>query len=150
MTLEFPAKLAEGQLPRAVAEQLALALRQAWDKHVVVTVKELARAPRPNKRRYYFAVVVRNVCLALREAGNSMDEEETHFFLKREVGKLRKVVILPTGEVRYTLRSYTDLTPKEESDYLTACVAWCAEMGIDVPPPDPFHNSQPTHKEPTP
>ena len=147
--LEFPAKLSEGRLPRTVAEQLAAALRQAWDKRVVITVKEVVGNRRPNKRKYYFAVVVRNVCLALRDAGNSIDEEETHVFLKGEVGKLNKYVVLPDGEVKYTLRSYRDLTPKEESDYLSACAAWCAEMGVDCPPPDPFHDTT-NPKETTP
>ena len=86
-------------------------------------------------------MVVRNVCLALRDAGNVIDEEGTHVYLKAEVGKLRKVLVLPDGEIKYTLRSYTELNPKEESDYLSACVAWCADMGIDCPPPDPFHPS---------
>ena len=146
MSLDFPCKLAEGKLPRSVAEQLAECFTRAWDKSVVITVKEVHRNRRPNKRKYYFGVVVAKVCAALREAGNSMDDEETHTFLKREVGKLKKAVILPTGEIKYTLRSYMDLTPREESDYITACVAWCAEMGIDIPPPDIYHS---THKEPT-
>ncbi len=153
MTLEFPAQLTDGRLPRPVAEQLARCLKGLGDKRVVLTVKEVHRNRRANKRRYYFGVVVRNVCLALREAGNTVDEEETHVFLKREVGKLRKVLVLPiTGEVVYTVRSYTELTPTEEGDYLAACLAWCAEMGIDIPPPDTLHDPQPTptHKEPTP
>ena len=139
--LEFPAQLSEGRIPRPVAEQLAAALKRAWDKRVLITVKEVARNRRPNKRKYYFAVIVRNVCLALRDAGNAIDEEGTHTLLKQEVGKLRQVVVLPDGEIKYTLRSYRDLTPKEEGDYLSACLAWCAEMGIDCPPPDPFHTA---------
>ncbi len=143
----FTARVTGGKLPRPVAEEVASALARLDGLRAVVTVAEAPKPRRPNKRKYYFAVVVRNVCLALRDAGNAIDEEGAHTLLKQEVGKLRQVVVLPDGEIKYTLRSYRDLTPKEEGDYLAACTAWCAEMGIDCPPPDPFHHTANQEKE---
>ena len=139
-TITAPVK--GGRLPKAVGDGLRHALQALEGKRARVTVAEAPKPRRPNKRRYYFSCVVATVCRALRDAGNVMDEEETHTFLKAEAGRLRKVCVLPTGEIKYTLRSYRDLQPREESDYLTACLAWAAQMGIEIPPPDTYHNQR--------
>lgn len=140
MDFTFTVLLGE-KLERDV-EHIGDVLAKYEGKRVVVSIKEAPKPQKPNKRRYYFACIVSAVHQALREAGNIMDEQETHILLKRDVGKLRKTVWLPNGEQTVTLRSYRDLTPKEEGDYITACTVWATELGIDIPPPNTdLHNT---------
>ncbi len=133
--MDFPFTVLDGRPPSEVTQRINNVLKTMNGQRAVISVKIASKPGRPNKRRYYFAAIVRPVCQALREAGNVMNEEETHTFLKREAGKLKKAIVMSDGKVKYTLKSYKELTPTEESNYLQACTVWATEMGIEIEPP---------------
>ena len=138
--LEFPSHVTGGKLPAAVSEKIAALLRTYEGKDVLVTVGERKRPRSVKQNRYWFGVVVRDITLALRELGNNIDEQETHDFLKDDVAKLKRAIVLPTGEVKFTVPSSANLTTAEFARLIEVSRVWALEeLSLDIPPPDPLY-----------
>ena len=137
---EFPARVTDGRLPKPVGDKLAACLRTFEGKDVLVAVSERKRPRSLKQNKYWFGVVVRDITLALRELGNNIDEQETHDFLKDDVAKLKRAIILPTGEVKFTVPSSANLTTAEFTRLIDVSRVWALEeLALDIPPPDPLY-----------
>ena len=145
--LTFTARVTGGRLPLAYGQQFAALLRASEGELVTVSVGPAKRRRSLSQNAYYWAAVVPPVLAAFRDAGNGVDADDVHEFLKTHVGRLRQVFVTPDGEVLRTAGSTAKLTKREFGDYLTACIAWAAEHGIDVPPADQFHHTTNQEKE---
>lgn len=125
-----------GTLPPKAAKQLSDALRSFPGKKVTVTVKPYQKRRSGNQNRYYFGVVIPLVTQFFRDAGNMVDAEDVHNYLKLRVGKLAQIMVTPDGEVTKTLGSTAKLSTAEFEAYMLRIRAWGAEYGLIVPEPN--------------
>ncbi len=132
----FRGTVKNGKLPRLTTEGIVAALRKLEGCTAEVTVKKWVKRRSGNQNRYYWSVVVRMVTEMFREAGNYVDDEEVHEFLKLRVGKLSQNVVDPHGEVYKTLGSTTKLSTTEFEAYMMKIKAWAAEFGLQIPEPN--------------
>lgn len=135
-SLEFSGQVTDGKLPKAVSERIAAVIRQFDGKRVVVTVKEQKRRRSLNQNAFYWGVVVQMVTQMFRDAGNYVDPEDVHDFLKLRVGKLTQVFVSPDGKVIKSIGSTTKLSTQEFEVYLERIRAWAAEFGLVIPLPN--------------
>lgn len=133
---EYPCRVVNGLLPPDVGRALRALLKGLDGKWVVLSVREKKRPSSLPQKKYYFSVIVPLVTALLREHGNDVDEEETHLYLKAEVGRLKKVVTDPSGVRKTTVQSVAKLTTEEMEGYLERVRAWAAENGLQVPRPN--------------
>lgn len=146
--LEFPTHVTGGKLPKAVGDKIAALLRSYEGKDVLVSVGERKRPRSVKQSKYWFGVVVRDITLALRELGNNIDEKETHDYLKDDVAKLKRAIVLPTGEVKFTVPSSANLTTAEFTRLIEVARVWALEeLSLDIPPPDPLYYHNTNQKE---
>lgn len=135
-TIEFESPVERGHFTSTVREQIALAMRRMEGKRMKVKLSEVKRACTAPQKRYYWGVVIPAVHQMLNDAGNIMDAEEVHVFLKMHVGKLVKTISVPGGMTKKIVRSIADTETPEFSAYLEAIWAWAAQMGCDIPSPN--------------
>ncbi|WP_020469687.1 recombination protein NinB [Zavarzinella formosa] len=135
-SLDFPAIVTHGRLPEEVARQIGAVLRQLDGKRVVVSVKEAKRSRSKNQNAYYWSCVIPPIVDMFRDAGNYADAEDVHEFLKSEVGKLKRVLVTPDGEVKTAPGSTAKLNTMEFEVYLETVRAWAAEYRIEIPLPN--------------
>lgn len=64
-----------------------------------------------------------------RKAGNDVDEQEVKLFVKELFG-IKTKIIMPDGEVKYTLKSTADYDTAEIEDLMTKVRAWGATFGF--------------------
>lgn len=134
-SLEFSGLVTDGKLPVAVRQRVVATIRQFEGKRIVVTVKEQKKTRSGQQNRYYWSVVVGAVTEMFRDAGNYVDAEDVHDFLKLRVGKLSQVFVSPDGEVLKSLGSTTKLSTQEFEVYLEKIRAWAAGFGVMIPLP---------------
>lgn len=141
--LEFPCRISDGRLPAKVEQQLAAVFRNAEGRQVVISVREVRRRRSNDQNAYYWGVVVQTVLEAFREAGNMVDADDVHLFLKLRVGKLAQVLVTPQGEVIKSLGSTSKLSTTEFMNYIERIRAWAVEvLGVEIP--EPGEATQPT------
>lgn len=131
-SLEFVGFIKEGQFAPVVRDQVANGLKQFEGKRVAVTIKEVKRRRSNSQNAFYFGFVVPPIVAMLRSYGNDVGNDEVHDYLKQEVGKLNRVIVLPDGEVKRVTGSTTTLTTGEFSDYIEKCLAFAAEHGLEI------------------
>jgi hypothetical protein len=135
--LEFVCPVIGGRLPDRDAKRIGEAIRKLDGKRVVVSIEELKKKRSGQQNRYYFGVVVKLITDAFRDAGNMVNAENVHEFLKAEVGKLSQVLVTADGEVFRGPGSTAKLTTTEFSNYIEAVRAWAAEiLDLQIPSPD--------------
>lgn len=138
MSREFSATVTNGTLPEGTWQAIRCLLKGMDGKRVVLTLKE-AQRPRSNpQNRWYWGVCVPAVTAMFREAGNYVDDEDVHEYLKQHVGKLNRVIVLPNQEVVRTVGSTAKLSTKEFSDYCERIIAWASEFGVSIPLPGEY------------
>jgi hypothetical protein len=133
---EFPPLIAEGKLPNAIANRLAAELNHLDGKRVVITVKEQKRRRSMNQNSYYWGVVVAAVTEMFRDAGNYVDADNLHDFLKLRVGELGPNIVTPDGKMTKSLGSTAKLSTMKFEWYLERIRAWAAEFGLVIPLPN--------------
>lgn len=142
--VEFTCRVANGRIPPKTAEQIAKVVRNADGKQIIITLAEVKRKRSNQQNAYYWGVVVQAVLEVFREAGNMVDADDVHLFLKLHVGKLAQVIVTPGGKVIKSLGSTAKLSTVEFSNYIERIRAWAMEvLDIDIPSPDEQF-SQPT------
>lgn len=135
--LEFVCPVVGGKLPERDALRIGTAIRHLDGKKVLIALSEVKRKRSDQQNRYYWGVVVKLVTDAFRDAGNMVNAEDVHDFLKQHVGKLSQVLVTPDGEVLRGPGSTARLTTTEFSNYVEAVRAWAAEvLGLSIPSPD--------------
>ena len=134
--VEFSGVVTGGRLPAKVAEQLATVIRLAEGKRVVVAVREQKRTRSNQQNAYLWGAVYPPIVAMFRDAGNMVDAEDVHLFLKLRVGKLSQVFVTPDGEVIKSLGSTAKLTTTEFMDYVERVREWAAGFDVIIPLPD--------------
>src|SRR4051812_36592550 len=94
-SIEIEATISNGHFPAKERLRLSDAMRRMEGRRVAVKLYEPEAYSSNKQRRYYFRVIVTAYLEAFREAGNVMDKDEMHLWLKQEVGKLWKEVLSP-------------------------------------------------------
>jgi hypothetical protein len=134
--LEIPFLATDGRIPSLVWERLAGAVSRLPGKRFIITLKEQKRKRSVNQNAYYWGVVVAAITQMFRDAGNYVDGEDVHEFLKLRVAKLSRMIVTPDGEVHKSLGSTTKLSTMEFEVYLERVRAWAAEYGCIIPLPN--------------
>lgn len=144
--IEIRFKPQGGKIPTAALHQLIEAVSRAADKGMILCLKYATRRRSNSQNAYYFGVVVRDITKAFQDEGNDMDEKEVHEFLKDEVGKLKRYVVMPkTGEIKTIKGSTRRLTTVEFEAYLEKVRAWAAAQGIVIAlPNEDLHEHAPS------
>jgi len=127
----------DGRVPQDVSIGVRDAVRRMLGKQLVLSLKEYRNTRSNRQNAYYWGVLVSRITDVMREAGNDMDSEDVHSYLKREIGKLNRVAVLPSGEVIKIPGSTARLNTKEFEDYTEKIRAWSASvLGIILPLPN--------------
>ena len=134
--IEFVAQVLNGRLPREIERQIDGCIGRCNGKWVKVSLEERKRRRSPNQNAYYWGVVVQHVLDMFLAAGNQVDADQVHDYLRAHVGKLTAPVVDPNGEMRNVLRSSTSLNTMEFEAYLEAIRAWAAGFGFQIPLPN--------------
>ncbi len=142
-SLEFSVLVSGGQLSDQTAKQIASAIRSFDGKRVTVTIREQKRRRSTQANAYYWSCVIPPIVTMFREAGNMVDADDVHLFLKLRVGKLAQVFVTPDGEVIKSLGSTAKLSVSEFQDYIARIKAWAAEHGVLIPDPNEPLNHEP-------
>ncbi len=132
---EFLGRVTNGKLPGRIFDDLAEVARRFDGKTLVVSIREQKRRRSTNQNAYYWGVVVLRVTAMFREAGNYVDDNDVHEFLKANVGKLKQNFVTPDGEVLSGPASTAKLTTTEFEVYLEKVRAWAAQWGCEIPLP---------------
>lgn len=134
---EFVTKVGpDGKLPQGVAKAISAILAASAGKAVRIVISPYKKRRSTNQNAYYWAVVIPPILAMFREAGNNVDAEDVHEFLKENVGKLRQVFVTPDGEVLSGTGSTARLTTMEMEVYLEKVRAWAAEFDLAIPLPN--------------
>lgn len=134
--LELPFLATDGRIPASVWERLGETVSRLPGKRFIITLKEQKRKRSVNQNAYYWGVVVAAITQMFRDAGNYVDGEDVHEFLKLRVAKLSRMIVTPDGEVHKSLGSTTKLSTMEFEVYLERVRAWAAEYGCVIPLPN--------------
>lgn len=137
-TFECTDTIMNGKLSPAISQSIAGVMRRMEGRKVSIAIKE-ARKSRSNKQNaYYWSVVVPAITQMFLDAGNDMDKEQVHEFLKLHVGSLKTVVTQPNGVKLTVARSSTRLNTAEWEEYCEKIRAWAAQFGVQVPLPNEY------------
>lgn len=125
-----------------VPRYIQVFLKPLLGKRIVISVEKWRKKRSNSQNAYYWAVVVKSIHNAFTEAGNDVSEKEVHAFLKSEVGKLNKILVLPTGEVRELEGTTTDMSTGDFMEYVEKCVFWAMEtLALTIPLPNETTNN---------
>lgn len=134
--LEYVGLVVDGKLPAEVSRRISTAIRLMEGKRLRVILAEVKRTRSNNQNAYMWGVVYPPIVQMFREAGNNVDAEDVHSYLKEHVGKLKQVLVSPDGEVFTAVGSTAKLSTQEFEVYLEKVRAWAAEMGCEIPLPN--------------
>lgn len=139
---EYIGTVTGGRLPLEMAAKIAALVRSMDGKKLCFSISEVKRRRSGNQNRYYWGVVIPPIVQVFREAGNSVDAEDVHSYLKEHVGKLSQVLVTPDGEVLRSLGSTAKLSTMEMETYLEKVRCWAAEtLGIEIGLPNETINN---------
>jgi hypothetical protein len=134
--LELPFQSVDGRIPESIWKRLGETVSRLPGKRFIITLKEQKRKRSLNQNAYYWGVVIAAITQMFRDAGNYVDGEDVHEFLKLRVCKLSRLIVTPDGEVHKSLGSTTKLSTMEFEVYLERIRAWAAEYGCVIPLPN--------------
>lgn len=103
-----------------------------------VEVREAKRTRSKLQNSFYWGCVIPTVCAMFHDAGQPVDPDDVHEYLKSEVGKLTRKLTLPDGETKTINGSTAKLSAADFENYLTAVRAWAAHYGCIIPMPNEF------------
>lgn len=119
-----------------VMQQVMRGLRVLDGKNVRITLEEIKRRRSDRQNRYYWGVIIVMVTEMFLDAGNTIDGEQVHEFLKEHVGALKDTVLDPHGVLHSVVRSSTKLTTAEWEDYMERIRVWAADFSLNIPAPN--------------
>lgn len=126
-----------GHMPGNEHRQFDDCIRSMAGKRVVVRISQYQKKRSNNQNAYLWGVVYPPIVQAFRDAGNDTDDEDIHNYLKEHVGKLKRVIVTPDGEVLHVAGSTKRLTTSEMEVYLEKVRAWAAEtLGVAISLPN--------------
>lgn len=125
----------EGRVSQQARLAIAEVLKMLDGKTVSISIKKQSKRSSDRMRNYYWAVIIPIATNALNHYGNHFDPEQTHEYLKQEVGMLGKNLII-RGRLVYLPGSIKKLENKEFIEYIERCIAWGAEWDVIIPYPN--------------
>ncbi len=135
--IEIPFQPEGGKMPTGTLHRLMSAVARMDGKRLILTLKEQKRRRSLNQNAYLWGCVYPVIVQVFREAGNNVDAEDIHSYLKDHVGKLKQVFVTPDGEVLTGPGSTAKLGTMEFEIYVEKVRAWAAEtLGIGIPLPN--------------
>lgn len=137
-----------GHLPGQVRLEFDDLVRSLAGKRVTIKLMKYQKKRSLSQNAFYHGAIVPAVTQMFRDAGNYVDEDDTHTYLKLRVGKLSRVIVTPDGEVVKTLGSTAKLSTMEFENYLAMIRAWAAEYGCVLPMPNEEVNQLTEREEP--
>lgn len=136
-SVKFTGRITGGHLPKELRESIARVIRSLEGKVISVEIKVKRKPTSLKQHAFYRDAVLPLVTAFMNEEGNNMSEEETHEYLKRDVGKLVKRVKSPlTGEWVYITRSMAEVSSSETEAFIEQIRATFAPFSLHVPRPN--------------
>ncbi len=126
----------ENGLPKWVLAEIEELCQGMEGKRIALTLREQKVRRSGNQNRYYWGIVIPKVLEMFTEAGNNLDPETVHGFLKEHIGGLVTVILDPAGKRKSVVGSTTALSTAEFELYLEKVRAWAAEFGTQIPLPN--------------
>jgi len=133
---QFTGTVQNGRLPECVSDAFARCLRQAEGKRVSLTLQVVRRRRSNPQNAFYWGAVIPAVLDMFRDAGQPMDAEGVHEYLKAYVGRMTRIVLAPNGKRVTVLGSTADLNTMDFEVYLEQIRAWAAQFGVIIPLPN--------------
>jgi hypothetical protein len=134
--LDIPFLATGGKIPADVWRRLGETVARMEGKRLIVSLKEQKRRRSLNQNAYYWGCVLPPLVAMFREAGNNVDAEDVHSYLKEHVGKLKQIFVTSDGEILTGAGSTAKLSTVEMEVYLEKVRAWAAEHGVAIPLPN--------------
>lgn len=134
--LQFTAPIQNGWIPGHMDKLLRGAVAKAEGKKVTITVKPYRKSRSNPQNAFYWGVVVPLIRRMFEDAGNTMNDEDVHCFLRAHVGGLTNIVHTPDGLARNVLKSSTALTTIEWEMWMEKIRAWAAPFDVVIPLPN--------------
>jgi hypothetical protein len=125
-----------GTVQEGLLAEIKAIILQSTCKLLSIEIKEHKNKRSLNQNAYYWGVVVPAVRDLFIGNGDMLDAEEVHDFLKRNVGKLTRVIRAPDNTYQVITASSAKITSAEFENYLEQCRAWAAGWGVIIPLPN--------------
>lgn len=138
--LKIYSAICEGVLTQRNSLIIRNFLKSVTTPYVNITITPRKKTRSLSQNAYYFGVVIPAVQAVFNEAGNNLDSEDVHAFLKSEIGKMTIYVRMPNGEFRPIVGSTKTMTTTEFEEYLEKIRAWAADpvagLGVTIALPN--------------
>jgi predicted RNA-binding protein Jag len=124
-----------GKLDWKVSAQIKDALTGFKDKRIQIEIKEAKKNRSESQNAYLWGVVYPAALQGLKDLGNEgLSIDLVHrFFKDKFLERWRDIVVPASGEV-YRVKTTTDLTTAEMSEYIENIARWCAEfLNVIIP-----------------
>ena len=105
-------------------------------KTIEVTVGEYKNKASNKQKRYYWGVVVPHVINMFKTHGTQVDKDETHEYLKKNIGRMFVLKRDLEGNKCVIATSIARLTTSGMEDYLEKIRVWASEFGYEIPLPN--------------
>ena len=135
LKIELRSRVLGGRVSPSVREQLMNFIIGSEGKEISIMLSRVGKKRTNKQNAFYWGVVIPMVTEFMQEAGNDVDGEDVHLYLKGEVGKLREVIHLPSGEIAMITQTSTQLSTQEWEIYIEKIRRWAAEFSLLIPFP---------------
>lgn len=125
-----------GSIEDGLLAEIKSIVLKATCKWLSIEIKEHKNQRSLNQNAYYWGVVVPAVRDLFIGNGDMLDAEEVHDYLKRNVGKLTRLIRAPDNSYQVIAASSAKTTTAEFENYLEQCRAWAAGWGVIIPLPN--------------
>ena len=134
--VEFTCPVNAGRIPVEVSQNLRSTLEKLNGKTAKITIQEKRKTRSLSQNAFYFGVVIPAIQHMFFEAGQPVDEQVVHEYLKRHVGNLTRTLQTPDGKQAAVTRSSTELDTIEWELFIEQIRAWAAQWNTEVPFPN--------------
>lgn len=117
---------------KAISELIA----KMAGKKLKITIAVYKRKRSNPQNAFYFGVIVPLVRQMFLDAGNDITSDEAHYFIKKEVWRHVKTIVLPDGKTKEVVDTSTKLTTAEWENFMEKTRAWAAEFDLMLPFPN--------------
>ncbi len=133
MGLQFTGEVKQGHMPAPMRMGIKTALERMEGKRITVKISRVHKKRSVNQNDYYFGYVVPKAIEVFLLAGDIVDEDYVHKFMKMELGGM-KVRSKLTGQ--WIPTSSTEASTISWEEWMTNIRKWAAENGIQIEEPN--------------
>lgn len=106
-------------------------------KDIVITLDKVKKKRSNPQNSYYWSTIIPIMRNALKEAGHTLTNENTHELLKLRFLKETVLINEDTGEFIERIKSTTELSTSGMMDYFAEITVFAAEyFGVQIPEPN--------------